>query len=56
VNDSNKPVDQGLLRSSVILTKTFKYKNDELNEDNADMEYFVNPNKVDGNNKKVIYL
>lgn len=51
VNDANQPVDKNLLRSSVILSKTFKYKNDDLEEANPDMDFFVNPEKVDGNNK-----
>lgn len=44
-------MDKNLLRSSMILSKTFKYKNDDLEEENPEMDFFVNPDKVDGKNK-----
>ena len=54
MNDSNKPIDQGLLRSSVILSKTYKFQNDNLEENNPDIDFFVNPDKVDGNDKNKV--
>jgi len=53
VNDANQPIDKNLLRSSIILSKTFKYKNNDIEEPNPDMDFFVDPNKVDGNNKVI---
>ncbi len=49
LKDANQPIDNGLLRSSVILSKTYKYK-DDIDKDNPDNDFFVNPNRIDGNN------
>lgn len=56
LNDPNKPVDQGLLRSSVILRKTFQFQHMGESEEqvNPDLDLFVNAEKSDV--KKVIIL
>jgi hypothetical protein len=51
-------VDQGLLKSSVILRKTFQFNKNSDEDDNPDKDLFVNPAKVDSfkNKKNVIII
>ena len=52
LEDATKKPDRTLLKSSIILTKTFKYNMDE--DINQDIDLFVNPEKVDSKvNEKV---